>query len=86
MYIAEILEYDLSYYEILHQIGMKDEDVLPFMEWAFGKVVSFDKRRWFIKWNRFHGKELRLTESPQTLEDWRALALCWSRFQATLLK
>lgn len=81
MYIFEILEYDLSYYQIFHQIGMIDEHVPEFLEWAFGKVVSYDKRNWFYKWNRFHGKLLRLEKTPESIDEWRPLCLLWSRFK-----
>lgn len=86
MYIEEILAYDLSYYEILHSIGFQDEDILDFMEWAFGRVVSFDKKHWFRKWNRFHGKHLKIDHTPETKEEWLALGRVWSTFKAGLLK
>ena len=82
MYIAEILEYDFSYFDIFHRIGMQDEHMLEFMEWSFGKVVSYDRRDWYRKWNRFHGKYLHLTFTPQTPEDWTPLALVWSAFKS----
>lgn len=85
MYIAEILDYDLSYYEILQKAGFLEEDVLPFLEWAFGKVVSFDKREWFRKWNRFHGKHLKISKTPELPHEWAALGRVWSRFKAGLL-
>lgn len=82
MYISEILDYDLSYFEILHRAGMKDENVLEFMEWAFGKVVSYNRRDWYRKWNRFHGKHLLLDHTPETIEEWRSLAVLWSRLKS----
>lgn len=86
MYIEEILEYDLSYYAMFHQIGMIDEHVPEFLEWAFGRVVSFDKRNWFYKWNRFHGKHLLLDRTPETVEEWKPLTHLWSRFKGGTLK
>lgn len=86
MYISEILDNDPSYVEILESCGMKDEDMVKFMEWAFGKVVSNDPREWYRKWNRFHGKHLMLTKTPHTLTDWAALCSLWGRFKIGSLK
>lgn len=86
MYIEEILQYDVSYYQILQKAGFLDEDVQPFLEWAFGKVVSFDKRQWARKWNRFHGKHLKIDKTPESTDEWLALGRVWSLFKSGLLK
>lgn len=81
MYISEILEYDLGFYSTFQKLGMKDEHVQEFLEWSFGRVVSFDKRDWYRKWNRFHGKHLILTHTPNTLDEWQPLTAIWSRLK-----
>lgn len=85
MYISEILDYDTSYAEILFLCGLKDENVVEFMEWAFGKVVSNDRREWARKWNRFHGTHLMLSHTPETTAEWGTLVGLWSRFKSGLI-
>lgn len=86
MYISEILDYDTSYADILFPFGLEDENVVKFMEWAFGKVVSNDRREWYRKWNRFHGKHLILTKIPESALDWSSLISLWRDFEAGYLK